>query len=94
MARWSRRRVFTRLSSASAFPNDGLCDRDARCGASVGEVKVSSFFALDEADRAISDLHVCFVVQRDADRKAGRAIVPNDLNAADGLAARRMSNGL
>jgi aspartate kinase len=39
-------------------------------------------------------LHVCFPVQRDADRKAGRAIVPNDLNAADRLAARPMSNGL
>jgi hypothetical protein len=55
---------------------------------------MSSFLTLDADDRAISDFPVCLPVQRDADRKAGRAVVPNDLNAADGLAARPLSNGI
>jgi hypothetical protein len=55
---------------------------------------VSSFLTLDAHDRSISDFLVCLPVQRDADRKAGRAIVANDLNAADSLAAWPLSNGL
>ena len=54
---------------------------------------MSSLLTLDADHRAIGDSLVCLSVQRDTDRKAGRAIVPNDLNAADCLAAGPLSNG-
>jgi|ERR1700722_12032772 hypothetical protein len=53
-----------------------------------------SLLTLDADHRTISDSPVCISVQGDTDRKAGRAIVPNDLNAADCLAAGPLSNGL
>lgn len=63
-------------------------------GPLFGQTKVSSFLPLDVDDRSISDLLVRLPVQRDTDRKARRAVVPNDLNTADGLAARPLSEGL
>jgi hypothetical protein len=63
-------------------------------GASFRQAKVSSFLTLNVDDRSISDLLVRLPIQGDTDRKAGRTVVPNDLNAADGLAARPLSNGL
>jgi hypothetical protein len=60
-------------------------------GASFRQVKVSSLLTLDADHRAIGDSLVCLSVQRDTDRKAGRAIVPNDLN--DCHAAGPLSNG-
>ena len=63
-------------------------------GASFCQVKMSSLLTLDAGHRAIGDSLVCLSVQGDTDRKAGRAIVTNDLNAADGLAIRPLSNGL
>jgi hypothetical protein len=62
-------------------------------GRSFRQTKVSSLLTLDADHRAIGDSLVCLSVQRDTDRKAGRAIVPNDLNAADCLAAGPLSNG-
>ena len=53
-----------------------------RLGASFCQVKMSSLLTLDADHRAIGNSLVCLSVQRDTDRKAGRAIVPNDLNAA------------
>jgi len=53
-----------------------------------------SLLTLDADHRAIGDSLVCLPVQRDTDRKAGRAIVTSDLNAADRLAAGPLSNGL
>jgi hypothetical protein len=54
---------------------------------------MSSFLTLNADHRTISDSLVGLSVQGDTDRKAGRAIVPNDLNAADCLAAGPLSNG-
>jgi hypothetical protein len=62
-------------------------------GRSFRQTKVSSLLTLDADHRAIGDSLVCRSVQRDTDRKAGRAIVPNDLNAADCLVAGPLSNG-
>jgi hypothetical protein len=57
-------------------------------------VKPPSFFPLDIYHCTIGDALACLSVQGDSDRKAGPAIAPNDLNAADGLAAWPLSDGL
>ena len=62
--------------------------------ASFRQVKVSSLLTLDADHRSISDRFVGLSVQGDSDRKAGWAVVPNDLDAADGLAATPLSDGL
>jgi hypothetical protein len=68
--------------------------RGPRLGASFRQVKMPALLTLDAGHRTISDSLVCLSVQGDTDRKAGRAIVPNDLNAADCLAAGPLSDGL
>jgi hypothetical protein len=50
--------------------------------ASFSEVKMSSLLALNAVHRAIGDSLLCLPIQRDADRKASRAVVANDLDAA------------
>jgi len=55
---------------------------------------MSSLLALDVDDRAIGDFLVGPPVQRHSDGKAARLIASNDLNAAHGLAAGPLSNGL
>jgi hypothetical protein len=62
--------------------------------ASFRQVKMPSLLTLDRGHGAISDFLICLPVQRDSHRKAGRAVVPNDLNAADALATRPLSNRL
>jgi hypothetical protein len=55
---------------------------------------MSSLLALDIDHRTISHSRVCLSVQGNTDRKAGWAVVPDDLNASDGLATGPLSNGL
>jgi hypothetical protein len=55
---------------------------------------MSPLLALDIDHRSIRDFLICVAVQRDAYGKARRAVVPNDPNAANGLAARPLPNGL
>jgi hypothetical protein len=55
---------------------------------------VPSLLTLDRGHGAIRDFLICLPVQRDSHRKAGRAVVPNDLNAADAFATRPLSNRL
>ena len=55
---------------------------------------MSSLLALDEVDRAIGDFFVGLPVQRHPDRKPARCVISNNLNAANGLAPRPLSNGL
>jgi hypothetical protein len=61
---------------------------------SIGQVEMSPLLAPDVIDGAVGDFSLSIAVQRDADRKAGRRAVPNNLNAADGLAARPLSDGI
>jgi hypothetical protein len=55
---------------------------------------MSSLLALDEVDRAIGDFFVGLPVQRHPDRKPARCVISDNLNAANGLAPRPLSNGL
>src|ERR1700720_310193 len=55
---------------------------------------MSSLLALDEVDRAIGNFLVGLPVQRPPDRKPARRVISNNLNAANGLAPRPLSNGL
>jgi hypothetical protein len=55
---------------------------------------MSSLLALDEVDRAIGDFFVGLPVHRHPDRKPARCVISNNLNAANGLAPRPLSNGL
>jgi hypothetical protein len=61
---------------------------------SFRQVKMSPLFALDIHHRSIGNFPVCLPIQCDPNGKAGRAVVPNDPNAADGLAARPLPNGV
>jgi hypothetical protein len=55
---------------------------------------MSSLLSLDIDHCAIRNFLICVAVQRDPHGKAGRAVVPNDPNTANGLAARPLPNGL
>jgi hypothetical protein len=57
-------------------------------------VKLPSLLALNADDRAIGGFLVGLPVQRHPDRKAGRRVVSNDLNAGNGLTARPQPNRL
>ena len=53
-----------------------------------------SLLTLNADDCAIGDFLVGLPVQRPPDRNTPRLVVSNDLNAANGLAPRPLSNGL
>jgi hypothetical protein len=57
-------------------------------------MNVSSLLALDIHHRSIRNFLICVAVQCDPNRKASGAVVPDELNAADGLATRPLPNGL
>src|ERR1700733_6748114 len=57
-------------------------------------MKMPSLLALNADHRAIRGFFVGGPVQRHPDRKTRGCVVPNDLNAADRLAAGPLSNGL
>ena len=57
-------------------------------------MEMSSLLALDAIDRAIGDFLVGLAVQRYPDRKTARFLIPNNLDAAHGLASRPVLNGL
>src|SRR5712675_2262468 len=65
-----------------------------RSPGSFGQVKMPSLLALNADDCAIGDFLVGLPVQRHPDGKAARLIASIDLNAAHGLAAGPLSNGL
>jgi len=56
-------------------------------------MKASPFFTLNISRCAIGDGRACTSVQGNTDRKARPTIIPNDLNAADGLASRPLPDG-
>jgi hypothetical protein len=58
------------------------------------QMEMSSLLALDAGDRAIGDFLVGLPVQRPPGRKTARCVISNNLNAANGLAAGPLSNGL
>ena len=55
---------------------------------------MSSLLAVDAINRAIGDFLVGLSVQRHANRKAGRGIISDDLNAGNRLAPRPLSYGI
>ena len=55
---------------------------------------MSPLFTLNVHHRSIRNFLICIPVQCNANRKTGWAVVPDDLNAADGLAARPLLDGL
>jgi hypothetical protein len=57
-------------------------------------MELPSLLTLDAIDRAIGDFLVGLAVQRHPDRKAAGCFISNDLNAANGLAPRPLSNSL
>src|ERR1700691_6406816 len=62
--------------------------------ASFYQVKISSLLALDAGHRTIGKSLVGLAIQRHPNQKAAGHIIPNDLNAANGLAARPLPHGL
>ena len=62
--------------------------------ASLYQVKISSLLALDAGHRTIGKSLVGLAIQRHPNQKAAGHIIPNDLNAANGLAARPLPHGL
>jgi hypothetical protein len=56
-------------------------------------MKLPSLFTLNGAHRPFGSLHFGFSIQRYPDGKGAKAVAPNDLNAADGLAAWPLSHG-
>jgi hypothetical protein len=61
---------------------------------SFDQMILPSLLALNADHRAIGGLHVGLPVQRHPDRKPGRRVVSNDLNAGDGLTPRPQTNCL
>lgn len=61
---------------------------------SIIQMEMPSLLALHAIDGAVGGFLVGLSIQRDPDRKTAGHIVPDDLNAADGLAAGPLSNGL
>jgi hypothetical protein len=57
-------------------------------------MELPSLLTLDAIDRAIGDFLVGLAIQRHPDRKAAGCFISNDLNAANGLAPRPLSNSL
>jgi hypothetical protein len=56
-------------------------------------MKLPSLLTLNGADRAFGSFYFGFSIQRYPDGKSARVVAPNDLDAADGLAAWPLSHG-
>src|SRR5258705_8739570 len=68
------------------------------CGCSEGgvassdQMEMSALFTLNELDPTIGDFRVGLAVQRHPDRKTGRGVFSNDLNAGNGVTSRPLPN--
>src|SRR5271163_1790588 len=83
-----QRRCRKRAWAASPRGGAGLSRADTSAYASFDQVILPSLLALNADQRAVGGLHVGVPVQRHPDRKTGRRVASNDLNAGNGLKPR------
>jgi hypothetical protein len=66
---------------------------DAGRAYSFGQVKIPLLLALNAFDGTVRDFRIGAAVQRHPDRKTGRRVVSDDLDASHRLASRPVANG-
>jgi hypothetical protein len=77
--------VCTRLAKFERLGNDSFL--------LFHQIEIAPFLTLDGTHRAVGTPTICVTIQRHPNREA-TVVLPDDLNAGDGLAARPLSDGV
>jgi hypothetical protein len=77
--------VCTRRAKAQRLGHDSFL--------SFHQIETAPFLTLDGTHRAVGTPTICVTIQRHPNREAA-VVLPDDLNAGDGLAARPLSDGV